>query len=305
MTQLGDGWTPGPATIRLAKWLDAKLGSSRPLWPIQADSDDDALPARSVKVTPRGQEQSWWLRHWKTFDLESASAEKNTLPRPYGELSPLAESILLRPLIFGDDQHGKRRSRVAREAVKCAARDHAELCVRLAEVFSSDRKISLLPVFSRLADAGMAAMDLVNGELQKDPNVAIADIASLSSTKSICDEMVAAAKQWRKHSDNQIRHIEAANRFAEDMEGRHRPIDCLRALLQYHELHGGGLRWFVLRDGKVEPRTPPRSGANGYRFRLSALCRLAVQCGETSRMPAALQREDVYELAEGTEYGNE
>ena len=30
----GDGWTPGPATLRLAKWLDEKLGAARPPWPL-------------------------------------------------------------------------------------------------------------------------------------------------------------------------------------------------------------------------------------------------------------------------------
>jgi hypothetical protein len=67
-----------------------------------------------------------------------------------------------------------------------------------------------------------------------------------------------------------------------------RPADCLRALLQYHEVHGGGLRWFVLRDGKIEPRTPPRAVSSRYRFRLWSLCRLAVQCGVLKKMPEAL-----------------
>ena len=34
MTVLGDGWTPGPTTLGLAKWLDEKLGETRPSGPV-------------------------------------------------------------------------------------------------------------------------------------------------------------------------------------------------------------------------------------------------------------------------------
>jgi hypothetical protein len=54
MTVLGDGWTPGPATLGLAKWLDEKLGEARPSWPLGAgDGDDDSLSKRSAKLNRR------------------------------------------------------------------------------------------------------------------------------------------------------------------------------------------------------------------------------------------------------------
>jgi len=62
--------------------------------------------------------------------------------------------------------------------------------------------------------------------------------------------------------------------------------------LQHHEVHGGGLRWFVLRDQQIEPRAPPGAGPSRYRFRLWSLCRLAAQSGVLRSMPLAL-REDV------------
>ena len=50
---------------------------------------------------------------------------------------------------------------MAREVAKASAADHIEVCEHLGRAFSSDRTFRLLPRFSRLADAGMAAMDLI------------------------------------------------------------------------------------------------------------------------------------------------
>jgi hypothetical protein len=116
-------------------------------------------------------------------------------------------------------------------------------------------------------------------------------VAALPDAVRVCDELTVAAQEWLKNPDMQIRHIERAHRFASAITNT-RPIDCLRALLQHHEVYGGGLRWFVLRNGWVEPRTPPRDGSFGYRFRLWSLCRLATQCGVIRKMPPALLRDE-------------
>ncbi len=83
------------------------------------------------------------------------------------------------------------------------------------------------------------------------------------------------------------------------------PIECLRALLQHHEDYGGGLRWFVLRNGRVEPQTPWRGGSSRYRFRLWSLCRLASQCGVLPGMPRALIAEDEAEEDDTPETAHE
>ena len=64
--------------------------------------------------------------------------------------------------------------------------------------------------------------------------------------------------------------------------------DCLIALLDHHEQHGGGLRWFVLRNDEVVARANPTATSSRYRFRLWPLCRIATQCGVIRSMPAAL-----------------
>jgi hypothetical protein len=78
-------------------------------------------------------------------------------------------------------------------------------------------------------------------------------------------------------------------------------VDCIGALLRHHEFYGGGLRWFVLRNGRIEPRTPVRIGSSRYRFRLWSLCRLATQCGVLRNMPPALRGDSEAEQDETVE----
>jgi hypothetical protein len=58
MMVLGDGWTPGSATIRLAKWLDGKLGAARPSWPLHAgEGDGGTFPIPDKRSL--GKEHNW------------------------------------------------------------------------------------------------------------------------------------------------------------------------------------------------------------------------------------------------------
>jgi hypothetical protein len=179
-----------------------------------------------------------------------------------------------------------------------------EVCEHLGRVFASDPTIKLLPRFTRLADAGMAAMDLIAKSLQNASRVELAKVAALPDATRVCDELMTAAQEWDENAQMQLRHIERAHRFASAIPSA-RPIECLRAILHHHEVYGGGLRWFVLRDGWVEPRTPPRAGSSGYRFRLWSLCRLATQCGVLSNMPGALFGDDESEADESSEDSDE
>jgi hypothetical protein len=206
--------------------------------------------------------------------------------------------------VFRDDRNGKRRLDVAREVEKASALDHIEVCEHLGRAFASDHTFVLLPRFSRLADAGMAAMDLLAKSLQHDSRVELADVAARPQAARICDELMMAAQEWRKSAQMQLRHVETAHRFAGAIPSA-RPIECLGALLQHHEVYGGGLRWFVLRNGWVEPRTPWRGGSSRYRFRLWSLCRLATQSGVLRNMPQALLGDVEAEEDETSEAANE
>jgi hypothetical protein len=286
MTKQGDGWTPGPTTLELARWLDKRLGTARPRWPLHLGyGDEGGFPAPDSRSL--GKEHLWWLRQWRTFDKGGPSAEQNTLPRRRDDDSRLPEADLLTPPLFGDNENGKQRRKVALEVGKSRAGNHLEVCDHLGRVFANNPTIGLLPQFSRLADAGMGAMDLVTESLRNDARVKLVDTAAHPDASRICRELKAAAAGWLKNTHMQLRHIEAAHRFAGSIPSA-RPVECLGALLKHHEACGGGLRWFVLRDDWVEPRTPWRPGSSRYRFRLWSLCRLAAQCGVLRNMPRAL-----------------
>jgi hypothetical protein len=290
MTVGGDGWTPGPEANKLAKWLDVRLGSAAPKWPLNASHlSDDGIAIRSAKLR-RGDECSWWLQHWSNFDRDGKRAEE-TLPRPRDEFEILPEADLLHPIVF-EDLGGKRRRRVALEIAKCGAKDHLGVCRHLGQMFKDEEPaIALLPRFSRLADAGIAAMEVIAKSLGGQSQVSLAEAASSPSAGRVCQELFAAAREWATAADLTLRHVETAHRFANAIPSAD-PVECFTALLQHHELYGGGLRWFVLRDNRIEPRMPPLANASGYRFRLWSLCRLATQCGVIRDMPTGLREED-------------
>lgn len=309
MTKMGDGWTPGAAVIGLAKWFDRKLNDARPSWPLHA-GDGDNMPKPNSRS--QGAEHDWWLRNWKCFDVGGRSAVENTLPRQKTDFSVLPEFGLLKPLAFGGDTNGRLRLNIAREVARSSAQDHSGVCNHLGRVYASDLTIALLPRltiallprFSRLADAGMNAMDLVGNSLQNRAHVELSAVAASPEAEFVCGELMDAARDWCKNAQIPLRHIEAAHRFAQAIPSAH-PIDCLRALLQHHEMYGGGLRWFFLRNDRVEPRSPWRGRSSRYRFRLWSLCRLATQCGVLTSMPSALLGDDEAKEDETSEAGDD
>jgi hypothetical protein len=296
MTIGGDGWTPGPATSELARWLDSRLGPARPDH-MPVDSED-GVSTRSAKLG-LGNEAGWWLRHWSEFEETGRGADLNTLPRPRTEHQQLPESHLLEPLVFGDGYAAQRRRTIARHIEISRPATHAEACDALGAAFGDDSTIRYLPRLSRLADAGMEIMELIAGEIQRKGTVHVREVASSSHAKAACATLAEAATAWRQASATGIRHLESAHRLA-DSVACSRPIDCLRALLQHHALYGGGHRWFVDIDGRIEPRTPPRGTSSRYRFRLWSLCRLGKQCGVLRTMPRGLtERQEVVDEMAG------
>ena len=90
--------------------------------------------------------------------------------------------------------------------------------------------------------------------------------------------------------DGHIQHLDRADRLAKAV-CEVGSADRLRALLIYHELHGGGLRWFLLSGDAVVPLAPPSAQSSRYGFRLWALCRVAAQCGVINKIPSGLANE--------------
>ncbi len=283
MTRAGDGWTPGPATLKLASWLDDKLSDVKPVWP-------NGISTKSAK-SMRSKESKWWLQSWNTFDKKGKTSEVNTLPRPKTEYNVLPEAKILRPLIFGSDESGKCRLKIAAEIENSAASTHLDICKHLGRVFADDPVIYALPSFSRLADAGMEALDFIAVSMVGESHMSLTKIAAKKKAVSICKELRKAAEQWSKTTNPKLRYIDMANRLASAIQTE-RPIDCLRSLLQHHEKYAGGIHWFALQDDNVVPLTTLNPGSSRYRFRFWSLCRLAKQCGVISQMPHVLLNDN-------------
>ncbi|MBK7653858.1 MAG: hypothetical protein IPJ18_00705 [Betaproteobacteria bacterium] len=283
---LGDGWTPGQHSVALANWLDGKLNGAR----LQLADD----LGRGAKMA-LGKEQTWWLRQWANFSHSDKSSDlKNTLPRQRGDFFVLPEAQLLKPIIFGDDASGQKRLLMVQAIAISKGGDLETLRHHLSQHFHTDPTIARLAAFSRLADAGLAAMDLVAQALNGQPEIALTEVARQKAAKGICKTLHAAAQDWLAEPDMVLRHADAAARFATAISTAD-PIKCLGKLLRHHETYGGGLRWFVLRNDRVEAVHLRATEVARYGFRLWSLCRLAVQCGVLASMPKALHDDTDWE----------
>ena len=141
-------------------------------------------------------------------------------------------------------------------------------------------------------------MNLIARSLTSDVSSSLDDVAAASEAVSDRKELCAAATEWLRGVQSEspatgLSHVEKATAFAQAMTSAD-PQECVKALLDYHEQHGGGLRWFVRQGMRIELRSRPTiRTAAPYRFRLWSLCRLAAQCGVIGKMPTAIEEESV------------
>lgn len=282
MTQGGDGWTPGANTRKLARWVDDRLKGAQPSWRLFGAGDDQNLS----NTAKRGRENKhgWWLSKWGNFDQGWSSADAQTLPRPRDEFLLLPEATLLEGILFAQDTEGRIRRHVASAIAKSKAKSHIEICEHLASCFPNQPLVEALPRFSRLADAGMHAMDLIAQELGGETKKSLSDVVANPEAKTICDNLYEASRTWQSGKKPDARHIESVTMFSEAISSS-KPEAVLRRVLEHHEQHGGGLRWFVLRGNDIEAKSPASLGSSRYRFRLLALSRLAIQSGVINKLP--------------------
>ena len=304
MTVGRDGWTPGPQAHKLAKWLDKQLGPMAPeIKPKRLSNRGNAGASRGTRW--KHDPVHWWQRHWKKFCEPHREADRKTLPRKSNDFGELPEAKLLAPVLFGSDTGGQRRKAILEQVMQAKATTHLEMCRHLQRSFPKDQKIALMPAFSQLADDGIEVMELIAGELHKSPKAMLDQVAQSPELAEACDRLRESSQAWRQRQGGTIRHVELANQFAESIPTSGQTIDILRGLLQHHEVHGGGLKWFVLRGNTIEPRSPPGVGNSRYRFRLWSLARLGIQCGLTSKgMPRALAADELrgaWEYEDGDE----
>jgi hypothetical protein len=290
LTQGGDGWTPATACIKLASWLDAKLGPTvRPGWSLNGDSESTALSSRSIRAHVAKEDQ-WWIANWPNYLTPSRSRSEELLPSFRNEVSKLPEATLLEPLVFGLDPSGQRRRKVVREMSRAVTDSHQGCCEALAIAFSDVPAIALMPQLLALTDAAMDVMDRIAEKLIGGSGASILKIQTDRECKRRMAMLVSASNQWMSHKECRLSHTERADRLATAILTA-QPIDRFRALIQHHQSHGGGLRWFTLQGDSVVPNAPPLGITSRYGFRLWALSRIAVQCGVSKRMPKGLVQE--------------
>jgi hypothetical protein len=147
-----------------------------------------------------------------------------------------------------------------------------------------------MPHLLALTDAAMDVMDRVAEKLSGSSSVSILEIQTDRECKQRMAKLVSASQQWISLTELQLKHAERAARLSTAILTV-KPPDRFRALIQHHQSHGGGLRWFTLQGDKVVPNALPSGITSRYGFRLWALSRIAVQCGVSKRMPKGLVQE--------------
>lgn len=127
-------------------------------------------------------------------------------------------------------------------------------------------------------------MDFIAQELGGETKKSLSDVVANPEAKTICANLYEAARTWQSGKKPDARHIESVTAFAETIPSS-KPEAVLRRVLEHHEQHGGGLRWFVLRGNDIEAKSPASLGSSRYRFRFWALSRLAIQSGVVIKLP--------------------
>lgn len=291
----GDGWSLGPVGEQLATYCHRQLRLS-----------DNPLPKKR-KVPDQAR---YWLHEgWPEWSVAGA---RDFFPESWKAVQrlPPTEAKHLYVALFGsagtlgktEDSSAFRRSRTAEVLADSQATDYPSLCGHLEEHLSSrfDHQLDALAAFSRLADAGMAAMNQVwllfsDGVQGRRPSLSVSEIAGDRRLSASLRRLEEASREFARRIRQKPHHdLQTAIALSESVLGAKRSLcETLLALLNHHEQYGDGRRWLTLDAGQVHPGAPVRDAEGApYRMRLHALARLAVQSGKLSRMPAALQGTD-------------
>ncbi len=290
MTIDGDGWRPDAVAERLAHITQSALRTAA---------------ATSGLAHGNFDAESYWLREgWSKW---SSPAGKGFLPESRRTRRPVTadEISVLKPVLFGGNDpksHARLRETVVDVIHASKAREHHGVCNDLEKKLSraTHGAVARLGTFAQLADTGLAVMNAIwaglrEMETRQVPAVRPADLAADDDVREALAELVVAAKAWLSGKSAFRPEWVLANELAALAMSRARNFNKLvRGLVEYHEVRGGGRRWFRLdEDGLVRPASLLRDQEGSpYRFRLFSLARLALQCRLIPRMPKALDFTD-------------
>lgn len=283
----GDGHRPGRRAERLARFVDQ-------WFPVRH-------PARGKG--PRPAPEVYWRKAWPGWNRQLKENE-GWLPQRWSSGNGLRarEIELLAPPVFDLGNRAKRRRLVAELAAAASAGSHQKLVRALVTTLSphleaEERpRLSPLPAFSALADAGVDAMVEAWEALRppNPPSSTTAEVAELHDCRAALEALQETACLWRSAKGEKNRPTLTSVAALADRVGRPRlaPLQVLRALLEHHAEHGGGRRWFKSTAARISSDVPTAGeGARPYRFRLWSLGRLAVQLNVAQDMPKALRND--------------
>lgn len=278
---IGDGWTPADTALKLETLVNESLPRD-----VRLRQEHFENPTKWGHWAD--DEARYWVRNgWPTASAKTGSGLLPTPDNAVGERLPEAERRLLEPVLFSAESTRRVTAEALAEAKEASS--HAALCDTLASSSALAKKIeprllTLLPAFTRFADASMQAMrwlwNAINSDDAKQAP-AIDKLARSSELHVRIDRVRETGAAWLRIPGRSVfPHDDIMTRLAEATQVATTPTDQLRALAHHHHEHGGGRRWFREQAGKMVPLVAKKGiAASDYRFRLRPLSRLAAQCG--------------------------
>lgn len=263
----GDGWNLGEIGSKLAEEMDGRLGEVNRFRTI------DSLVRKLIG----------------RFECPP----EMVLPQDRMRLEPLPwrEKKLLEGAIFGKDRYGKRR-RASAEEISCATDDLVRAFAR-GELSKEVPALRYLEFFDDLTTSAFEVLMLI-AKAGENAGSTLSLLAPHAGRD--CRKLMDATGRWRKArkawgNDGVSFNMESELVKADDLairiaEAGRDVVSVMRALVDYHQERGGGLRWVGVRDesgghsGLIRLITVfSGQSAPRYTYRFFQLERLAVQCG--------------------------
>lgn len=293
----GDGWTPGTIALQLADVVNQKLSSEVRL-------REEHFENGTRWGSWRNQEARFWIeRGWAAWLIKANRGLLPTSDEAAAEPLSSEERCLLSPALFGA---GSVRRLTAEVLAKAGtARSHAELCDALATstalaIKLESASLTLLPAFTRLADAAMHAMRVLWSAINQDHETQTPTIKKLTRATEVPEsfsQLQMACTTWLAMPNrHHFPHNQAVTHLADGMRRATSLTQQIQALAKHHHDHGGGRRWFRVQADMLIPLVEDTGiAASDYRFRLRTICLLAAQCG-VANMATALNALTQYDI---------
>lgn len=292
LTMNGDGWTPDRVGIDLAKLMESKL---------------NGIELKNGQINGNSKPDTYWIKKvWKERDKINYS----NLPTSSKKIKalPIKERRILKKAIFDENSECERRRIVAEIIGKVDPRKYSILCSHIAKGLKKTGDgvdLALLASFSQFADSAVDFFDeMMEIMYESDEDIGI-KFEKLAENKNMIkrnNRVENAAINWcekrekiKNDTNIDFSSVDELAKAISINNGDNKGI--IRELINHHINCSTGRKWFNLINNEYLEPALPVSGFNFkssyYRFRLSQLGRIAVQCGviEEGKLPRILHKE--------------